>query len=91
VTRRLGGQATRRFAGQYGRVGNEHWSEGPQLAKSLYRSKGQSTPAVVLCEVNFENLTMRDKRKLFVGLTRAQMRVDVVLSKRTVMALNVIL
>lgn len=79
---RLGGQATRRFTGQYDSAGNAQWSEGPLLAESLYRFKGQSAPAVVLCEVDFEALTERDKRKLFVGLTRAQMRVDVVLSER---------
>jgi hypothetical protein len=79
---RLGGQATRRFKGQYDSAGNAQWSEGPLLAESLYRFKGQSAPAVVLCEVDFETLTERDKRKLFVGLTRAQMRVDVVLSER---------
>ena len=84
---RLGGQATRRFTGQYDSAGNAQWSEGPLLAESLYRFKGQSAPAVVLCEVDFETLTERDKRKLFVGLTRAQMRVDVVLSERAARAL----
>jgi hypothetical protein len=84
---RLGGQATRRFKGQYDSAGNAQWSEGPLLAESLYRFKGQSAPAVVLCEVDFETLTERDKRKLFVGLTRAQMRVDVVISERAARAL----
>jgi hypothetical protein len=79
---RLGGQAIRRFTGQYDSAGNAQWSDGPLLVESLYRFKGQSAPAVVLCEVDFETLTERDKRKLFVGLTRAQMRVDVVLSER---------
>lgn len=88
---RLGGQATRRFTGQYDSAGNAQWSEGPLLAESLYRFKGQSAPAVVLCEVDFEALTERDKRKLFVGLTRAQMRVDVVLSERAARALAEIL
>jgi hypothetical protein len=88
---RLGGQATRRFTGQYDSAGNAQWREGPVLAESLYRFKGQSAPAVVLCEVDFETLTERDKRKLFVGLTRAQMRVDVVLSERAARALTEIL
>ena len=35
-------------------------------------------PVVVLCEVDFEKLTDKDKHKLFVGLTRGQVRVDVV-------------
>jgi hypothetical protein len=84
---RLGGQATRRFTGKYDNAGNAQWSEGPLLTESLYRFKGQSAPAVVLCEVDFESLTELDKRKLFVGLTRAQMRVDLVLSERAGRAL----
>lgn len=32
--------------------------------------------------MDFEEFTEREKRKLFVGLTRAQMRVDLVLSER---------
>lgn len=88
---RLGGHDTRRFTGQYDSAGNPLWSDGSLMAESLYRFKGQSAPAVVLCEVDFETLTERDKRKLFVGLTRAQMRVDVVLSERAARALAEIL
>jgi hypothetical protein len=87
----IGDHALRRFKGQYDNAGNPLWTDGPLLAESLYRFKGQSAPAVVLCEVDFETLTDRDKRKLFVGLTRAQMRVDVVLSERAARALNEIL
>jgi hypothetical protein len=78
----LGGQATHRYSGQYDKAGNPNWSEGCLLVDSLYRFKGQSMPAVVLCEVNFETLSTKDRRKLFVGLTRAQLRVEVVLSAR---------
>ena len=84
---RLGGHATRRFTGQYDSAGNPLWRDGPLLVESLYRFKGQSAPAVVLCEVDFETLTERDQHKLFVGLTRAQMRVDVVISERAARAL----
>ena len=38
-------------------------------------------PVVVLCEVDFEELTDKEKRKLFVGLTRGQVRVDVVIKE----------
>jgi len=51
------------------------------LVESVYRFKGQSMPVVVLCEVDFEELTDKDKNKLFVGLTRGQVRVDVVMSE----------
>jgi UvrD-like helicase C-terminal domain len=78
----LAGQATHRYSGQYDKAGNPNWSEGSLLVDSLYRFKGQSMPAVVLCEVDFETLSTKDRRKLFVGLTRAQLRVEVVLSAR---------
>jgi len=84
---RLGGHSTRRFTGQYDSAGNPVWRNGRLLAESLYRFKGQSAPAVVLCEVDFEQLGPSEQRKLFVGLTRAQMRVDVVLSERAAQAL----
>ena len=61
--------------------------EGELLTESLYRFKGQSAPAVVVCEVDFETLTDQDRRKLFVGLTRAQLRVELVLSAQAVQAL----
>ena len=50
------------------------------MVESVYRFKGQSAPAVVLCEVDFEELTPVNARKLFVGMTRGQVRVEVVLS-----------
>lgn len=78
----LGGYATRRPTGQYDAVGNACWTEGRLLVDTLHRFKGQSAPAVVLCEVDFDELTDKDKRKLFVGLTRAQHRVDVVMLSR---------
>jgi len=51
------------------------------LVESVYRFKGQSMPVVVLCEVDFEELTAKEKHKLFVGLTRGQVRVDVVINE----------
>ena len=78
----LGGRSTYRFTGEYDPAGNTLWSRGELLVESLYRFKGQSSPAVVLCEVDFEELGPREMRKLFVGLTRAQIRVDIVLSQR---------
>jgi hypothetical protein len=48
-------------------------------------------PAVVLCEVDFETLSDKDRRKLLVGLTRAQLRVEVVLSARAAAAVQKLL
>ena len=88
---RLGGHATRRYTGQYSPAGNPIWTEGTLLVESLYRFKGQSMPAVVLCEVDFETLSDKDRRKLLVGLTRAQLRVEVVLSARAAAAVQKLL
>jgi superfamily I DNA and RNA helicase len=78
----LGGLTTRRTSGKYDTAGNALWHEGDLLVESVYRFKGQSAPAVVLCEVDFETLSPLEARKLFVGMTRGQMRVEVVLTER---------
>lgn len=72
----------KRFS-KYDEAGNALWTDGVLLVESVYRFKGQSMPVVVLCEVDFEELTEKDKRKLFVGLTRGQVRVDIVLSEKS--------
>jgi len=76
----LDGHQLRRFTGRYDITGNPRWTDGPLLAESQHRFKGQSAPDVVLFEVHFEQLGERERRKLFVGLTRAQMRVELVMS-----------
>jgi thymidine kinase len=78
----LGGYKTKRFS-KYDESGNALWTDGALLVESVYRFKGQSMPVVVLCEIDFEELTEKDKRKLFVGLTRGQVRVDVVMSEKS--------
>jgi thymidine kinase len=82
----LGGYKTKRFS-KYDESGNALWTDGALLVESVYRFKGQSMPVVVLCEIDFDELTEKDKRKLFVGLTRGQVRVDVVMSEKSAMVL----
>lgn len=71
-----------RFTGSYDDAGNTVWTGGELLVETLYRFKGQSAPVVVLCEIDFEVLTEKNLRKLFVGFTRAQFRLECVLSER---------
>lgn len=78
----LAGMRCKRFQGRYDRAGNPLWSEGELLVETLYRFKGQCAPVVVLCEVDFEQFGPKEARKLFVGLTRAQFRLECVLSER---------
>jgi hypothetical protein len=79
---RLGANALRSFTGQYDLLGQPEYSAGDVLIESVYRFKGQSAPAVILAEIDFETLDERALRKLFVGATRAMMKLVLVLSER---------
>ena len=83
----LAGQRLRRFTGTFDRDGNARWTEGSLLAETVHRFKGQAAPAVVLCEVDFDQPSPGDLRRLFVGFTRAQFRLEVVLSNPAAEAL----
>nr|WP_229265232.1 ATP-binding domain-containing protein [Duganella sp. 1224] len=78
--RQIGPWTTRQFTGAYSRDGEPLWSDGDLLVESVYRYKGQSAPAVVLAEVGFDTWTPHERKKLFVGLTRAQMAAQIVLT-----------
>lgn len=90
-TDRIGDFRLRRPTGQYNAAGEAIWTEGDMLTESVYRFKGQSAAGIVLTEVDFEGLDDVSRRKLFVGLTRAQLAVEVVLSELATKALGTIL
>jgi hypothetical protein len=71
---RLGPHTLRRFTGRYDLFGQPEYSAGEVLAESVYRFKGQSIPAVVFTEIDFETLDEQAVRKLFVGSTRATLK-----------------
>jgi len=60
----------------------ENFRSPRKVVETLYRFKGQSAPAVILCEIDFGQVSDVERRKLFVGMTRAQVRLECVLSKR---------
>jgi hypothetical protein len=76
----IGPHTTRRFTGAFTKNSDPVWTEGELLVESVFRFKGQSAPAVILSEVDFAELSPLEKRKLFVGMTRAQMAVEIVVS-----------
>jgi hypothetical protein len=43
---------------------------------------------VVFCEIDFEELSVVNARKLFVGMTRGQLKVELVLSDRVAQLLT---
>lgn len=87
----LAGLTLRKFTGQYDPAGNALWSNGGLVADTVYRFKGQSSPVVVLCEIDFETLSERERKKLFVGMSRAQLRLECIVSARTEQALATLL
>lgn len=78
----LGPHRLKTFTGRYDLLGQPIYSEGDLLLESVYRFKGQAAPAIVLAEVDFESLDERAVRKLFVGATRAMMKLVMVTSER---------
>lgn len=79
---RLGSNSFRRFTGRYDLLGQPIHEEGDLLLESVYRFKGQSAPAIILAEIDFAELDDRALRKLFVGATRAMMKLVLVASEQ---------
>ncbi|EXI64987.1 MAG: Superfamily I DNA and RNA helicase [Candidatus Accumulibacter adjunctus] len=80
---RLGQTSLRHFTGNYDLFGQPVYTGGDVLVESVYRFKGQSAPAVILAEVDFEALDDRAVRKLFVGATRCSMKLILVVQERS--------
>ncbi|WP_322066807.1 ATP-dependent helicase [Burkholderia ubonensis] len=78
----LGPHQVKRFTGKYDLFGNPEYHDGDVLLDSIYRFKGQSAPCVILTEIDFDTLDARAARKLFVGATRATMKLLLVASER---------
>jgi hypothetical protein len=79
---RLGPHALRGFTGAYDLFGSPVYSEGEIVIDSVYRFKGQAAPCVILTEIDFETPDDLVRRKLFVGATRAGIRLTLVASER---------
>jgi superfamily I DNA and RNA helicase len=78
----LGPHRLRSFTGKYDLFGNPEYRDGDVLLESIYRFKGQAAPCVIFTEIDFETLDERVARKLFVGATRATMKLILVASQR---------
>ena len=78
----LGPHTLKTYTGRYDLLGHPIYSEGDILLESVYRFKGQAAPAIVFAEIDFETLDERVVRKLFVGATRAMMKLVLVVSDR---------
>ncbi|WP_157270113.1 nuclease-related domain-containing DEAD/DEAH box helicase [Azohydromonas aeria] len=80
---RLGNWRLACFSGAYDERGRPVWSDGELRIETVRRFKGQSADAVVLTEVDFDELGSLQRRLLFVALTRARMHVEIVMTATT--------
>lgn len=78
----LGGHTLRSFTGDYDELGTPILRDGALQVESVYRFKGQTAAALVLTEIDFSTLDALCWRKLFVGMTRARLKLILVLSER---------
>lgn len=78
----LGPHSLKTFTGRYDLLGQPVYTDGDVLLESVYRFKGQAAPAIVFAEIDFDELDERAVRKLFVGATRAMMKLVLVVSER---------
>ena len=80
---KLGPFSLKKFTGGYDLLGNPVFTEGDILVESVYRFKGQAAPCVILTEIDFREMDEIIIRKLFVGATRATMKLMLVMSEDT--------
>ena len=78
----LGRYTLRTFSGKYDLLGDPVYTDGKVLLETVYRFKGQAAPAIIFAEIDFEELDERTLRKLFVGMTRARLKLILVVSER---------
>ena len=79
---RLGPHAIKAFTGQYDLLSSPVYSDGDLFVESVHRFKGQSAPCIVFTEIDFDALDEAALKKLFVGMTRATMKLVMVVSER---------
>lgn len=78
---RVGDYKLARFTGEYDPFGNQLCSEGQIVFDTVRRFKGQQVAAVILVDVDpRESRIWEELQVLFCGMTRATVRLDVVLA-----------
>ena len=85
---RLGPHRLKAFTGGYDLLGAPVYTTGELFIDSVYRFKGQSAPCVVFTEIDFTELDDAARRKLFVGMTRATLKLILVMSESSAQRLR---
>lgn len=75
---RLGNFPLKAPTGRYDLLGNPILTDGDVLIDSVHRFKGRAAPCVILTEIDFATLDDAAIRRLFVGATRATLKLILV-------------
>ncbi len=90
---RIGPYPLKAYSGRYDLLGNPLFSEGDIAIDSVHRFKGQSAPCVVFTEIDFPDAPGGPDdaacRRLFVGATRATMKLVLVMSERAARGMSI--
>jgi len=66
----------------YDAEGNAIFTGGQVLIETLYRFKGQAADAIIVTEIDFDQLDQKNRRKLFVAFSRARLHVIFITSEK---------
>jgi hypothetical protein len=84
---RVGNYRLRRFTGEYDLLGNQDFTDGQIVFDSIGRFKGQEAPAVILVDIDAAPQdTLEIERLLYAGMTRATVRLELVVRQGTAVA-----
>ena len=67
---------------RYNEYGEQQYTDGELLIDTVRRVKGLFAPYVILSEVDWELFNSIERRKLYVGMTRAEVGLAIVISTR---------
>lgn len=84
----IGPYRLRAPTGRYDLLGQQEFTGGDVLIDSVHRFKGQATGCVILTEIDFQQLDARALGRLFVGATRATMKLVLVASAHAARSLR---
>ena len=79
----LGDWSVNHFTGAFDEGSAPIWKDGQLLIESVRRFNGQAAPAGVLTGCDMDELSPMNRRLLFVGLTRARVHLEWVVSAAT--------
>ena len=84
----LGGYALKRPTGRFNQNGDMIFTDGVLFADTVRRFKGLQSPCVIVTELDFEELTHSARALLYLAMTRASVRLELVMSEVSVRALS---